>query len=127
MRNKIIVVLTVLLVAASLFVACGNSVNDKAAIEDTIRGYVSTFNNYHFEKTLDYFTGYGNHDDAIAYLAYLRDLSGELILVNFTQDSIAITGNTARVPVEFIIMGEQSSQWLYLQKESDGWRILWNQ
>jgi hypothetical protein len=65
--------------------------------------------------------------DAIAYLAFLRSQSGNLTLVNFDRDSIAVTGNTARVPVEFIIMGEQGSQWINLQKENGSWKILWEQ
>jgi len=128
-RSKIAVVLIMLLFVTSLFVSCGgaNSDTNKAEIEQVIRGYVSSYNASDFEETLTYFTGYDNEQDALAYLAFLKSISGELILVNFDQDSIAVTGNTARVPVEFIIMGEQGSQWINLQKENGSWKILWEQ
>lgn len=128
-RSKIAVVLIMLLFVTSLFVSCGgaNSDTNKAEIEQVIRGYVSSYNASDFEETLTYFTGYDNEQDALAYLAFLKSISGELILVNFDRDSIAVTGNTARVPVEFIIMGEQGSQWINLQKENGSWKILWEQ
>jgi len=116
--------------AIALAVACSGGSNanpDKAAIEQVIRGYVSSYNASNFEETLTYFTGFSDSQDALAYLAYLREQSGPLELVNFDPDSISVIGDTARVPVDFIIMGEQGSQWLNLSKEVDGWKILWEQ
>lgn len=128
-RSNIVVILIMLLVATFLFVSCGGSDTgrDKVAIEQVIRGYVSSYNASNFEETLTYFTGFEDSQDALAYLAFLRSQSGELTLVNFESGSVAVTGNTARVPVEFIIMGEQSSQWINLAKENGGWKILWEQ
>jgi hypothetical protein len=97
------------------------------AIEQVIRGYVSSYNASNFEETLTYFTGFDDSQDALAYLAFLRSQSGELTLVNFDSGSVAVTGNVARVPVDFIIMGEQSSQWISLEKENGSWKILWEQ
>jgi hypothetical protein len=128
-RSKIAVVLIMLLFVTSLFVSCGgsNTIQDKEAIGNVIRNYVASYNSSNFEETISYFTGYTDRVDAIAYLAFLRSQSGNLTLVNFDRDSIAVTGNTARVPVEFIIMGEQGSQWINLQKENGSWKILWEQ
>ena len=127
-RSKIAVVLIMLLFVTSLFVSCGgrDTVQDKEAIGEVIRNYVSSYNAESFEETLSYFTGYADRQDALAYLAFLRSQSGNLTLVNFDRDSISVTGNTAKVPVEFIILGEQGSQWLNLKKENS-WKILWEQ
>lgn len=128
-RNKVVIILIMLLFAVFLFVSCGSgdADSDKVAIEKVIRGYVSSYNSSNLEETLTYFTGFDDSQDALAYLAFLRSQSGELTLVNFDSEGISVVGNTAKVPVEFIIMGERSFQWLNLKKENGGWKILWEQ
>jgi hypothetical protein len=126
---KKITLVLVLLFIVSLFVSCsgGNNIQDKEKISDVIRNYVASYNASNFEETISYFTGYSDRQDAIDYLTFLKSMSGNLTLVNFNRDSVAVTGNTARVPVEFIIMGEQSSQWINLVKENGSWKMLWTQ
>lgn len=119
-----LVVLTTLL----LLVSCTQSVaSDKEAIEQVIVGYVSSYNANNFGETINYLTGYNDRDDAIAYLAFLKSMSGNITIVNFDKDAIAVTGNTAKVPVDFIIQEEVSFQWINLVKEQGYWRILWEQ
>jgi hypothetical protein len=121
--------------ALVLLVACGGGGNrdaDRAAIEDTIRGYVESFNASDFDRTLSYFTGFGDREDALAYLGVLREQSGELAIVNFDRAAIAFvsptpSGATAKVPVDFVIQGQVGSQMLELKEEDTGWKILWEQ
>lgn len=126
---KTLAIIIMLLLATLSFVACGGSdvASDRAAIEKVIRGYVSSYNASDFDETLTYFTGFADRQDALSYLAYLRSQSGELTLVNFHPDSIAVEGATAKVPVEFSIMGELGFQWIHLKKENGNWKILWEQ
>jgi hypothetical protein len=44
----------------------GGSSREATAIEDTIRGYLTTFNAGDFTQCLTYFTGYEDEDDALA-------------------------------------------------------------
>jgi hypothetical protein len=126
--SSIVIIPLMLLLLTLLFVSCGgNTSQDKVAIEQVIRGYVSSYNASNFEDTLACFTGYDDYQDALAYLVFLRSLSGEITLVNFDAASISVTGNTARVPVDFIIMNELSSQWINLEKVNGNWKILWEQ
>ena len=129
--NKIIFILVAVLLTIGLLVSCGggNTIQDKEKIGDVIRNYVASYNASNFEETVSYFTGYADRQDAMDYLAFLKSMSGNLTLVNFDRDSVAIIGNTARVPVDFIIMGELSSQWINLKKENSNsnWKILWEQ
>ena len=126
LRTFILIILVLLVV--SLFVSCSsNTSKDKEAIEQALNGYVSSYNANHFEETVTYFTGYSDKQDAIDYLVFLKSVSGNLTIVNFDSDSIAITGNTAKSPVDFIIMGELSFQWVDFKKVDTGWKILWKQ
>lgn len=59
----------------------------------------------------------------------MRSLSGEIVLINWDAEGIAITGDTAKVPVEFMILGEKKIfQWLTIVKSKiiNG-KILWEQ
>lgn len=122
-------ILIIFLLATLSFVACGSSdvAADQAAIEKVIRGYVSSYNASNFDETLTYFTGFADRQDALSYLAFLRSQSGELTLVNFDPEGIAVEGSTAKVPAEFRIMGEVGFQWIHLKKEEGNWKILWEQ
>jgi hypothetical protein len=46
----------------------------------------------------------------------LRSLSGEIVLINWDAEGIAITGDTAKVPVEFMILGERNFSMAYYSK-----------
>lgn len=128
---KKLLVLAIALVG--VLVACGGDAADRAAIEDTIRGYIASYNASNFDETLTYFTGYDDGQDALSFLAFVRPLSGELTLVDFDREAIAFVapavpgGATAKVPVEFIIQGDRGSQMLNLKKEEGKWKILWEQ
>ncbi len=60
------------LVAGSfLTVSCGGTSQentDTTTIEDTIRGYVTTFNTEDFDKCLTYLTDYEDKEDTLAFL-----------------------------------------------------------
>ena len=117
-----------MLVAALLPVAAcngGGSNSSAAAIEDTIRGYVTTYNAADFAQCLTYFTDYGDESDALGALAFFRSLSGELEYRKIKD--IAITGQTATVSVVFVIEGEEGTDQMSLKKVNGKWKILWEQ
>jgi galactitol-specific phosphotransferase system IIB component len=120
--SVLVVVLAVLLAVGTL-VACGEGVNDERAIEDTIEGYVETYNSQDFVQCLTYFSDYGNEADALAFLAYMRSISGELELVEVKD--ILISYTTASATVVFIIAGEESTDQMQLRQVNSKWKILW--
>ena len=120
--SVLVVVLAVLLAVGTL-VACGEGVNDERAIEDTIEGYVETYNSQDFVQCLTYFSDYGNEADALAFLAYMRSISGELELVEVKD--ILISYTTASATVVFIIAGEESTDQMQLRHVNSKWKIVW--
>ncbi|OGO02375.1 MAG: hypothetical protein A2Y91_07410 [Chloroflexi bacterium RBG_13_54_8] len=125
---KKLLVLCILVVGLLLGCGGGNIEVERAAIGETIRGYVSSYNASDFEECLTYFADYGDREDALSMLAFFRSRSSELTLVDFDlESSVAVEGSTARVPVEFIVMGERGSQWIHLKKVEGEWKILWEQ
>ena len=102
----------------------GNWDSEVAAIEDTIRGYVETYNAQDYPQCLTYFTEYGDEGDALAALAFLRGLSGELEYREIKDITISGT-NTATVMVVFVIGGEEGSDELQLKKVEGDWKIVW--
>jgi len=120
--SVLVVVLAVLLAVGTL-VACGEGVNDERAIEDTIEGYVETYNSQDFVQCLTYFSDYGNEADALAFLAYMRSISGELELVEVKD--ILISYTTASATVVFIIAGEESTDQMQLRQVNSKWKIVW--
>ena len=120
--SVLVVVLAVLLAVGTL-VACGEGVNDERAIEDTIEGYVETYNSQDFVQCLTYFSDYGNEADALAFLAYMRSISGELELVEVKD--ILISYTTASATVVFIISGEESTDQMQLRQVNSKWKIVW--
>lgn len=123
----LLLALTLLLVAS-----CEREVTDEAAIENTIRGYVETFNAEDFDKCLTYFTDYEDKEDALAFLSFTRSLSGPLELrevKDITIVPVAVPGGsrTATATVTFTMLGEESTDLMQL-KEVDGlWKIIWEQ
>jgi hypothetical protein len=106
--------------------ACGGSANgDKWAIEQTIRGYFSTYNACNYEECLTYFTDYGDKEDALSQLAAFRGLSGELTLVRI--GGITIENSTATAEVIGTMHGQTDSQSMTLRREGGRWKILWEQ
>lgn len=120
--SVLVVVLAVLLAVGTL-VACGEGVNDERAIEDTIEGYVETYNSQDFVQCLTYFSDYGNEADALAFLAYMRSISSELELVEVKD--ILISYTTASATVVFIIAGEESTDQMQLRQVNSKWKIVW--
>jgi hypothetical protein len=125
--------LTVLL-TATLLMACGRdmSKDEAATIEDTIRGYVVTFNAENFDKCLTYFTDYEDKEDALVFLSFIRSLSGPLELLEIKDIVIfppAVPGSshTATATVTFTITGEESTDQIQLKKVNDQWKIVWEQ
>ena len=120
--SVLVVVLAVLLAVGTL-VACGEGVNDERAIEDTIEGYVETYNSQDFVQCLTYFSDYGNEADALAFLAYMRSISSELELVEVKD--ILVSYTTASATVVFIISGEESTDQMQLRQVNSKWKIVW--
>jgi len=121
--------IVVCLFIAALSASCGGGDGggggngDSAAIEDTIRGYVTTWNAQDFAQCLTYFTGYGDEEEALAALSDMRGLSGELELREIGD--IDITNQTARATVAFTIVGEEGTDELQLKKVDGRWKIVW--
>jgi len=125
--------LTVLL-TVTLLTACGRDVSkgEDATIEDTIRGYVTTFNAEDFDKCLNYFTDYADREDALAFLSFIRSFSGPLELREFKDIAIfppAVpgSGHTATATITVTISGEESTDQIQLKKVDDKWKIIWEQ
>lgn len=108
-------------------VACsgGVVVDDEQAIKDTIESYVETYNAQDFTSCLTYFSDYGDKEDALAFLAYLRSLSGEIELIEVKD--ILISATTASATVVFIIAGEESTDQLQLRQVDGQWKIVWEE
>ena len=81
---KRILLVCLLVVGLLLMASCGGGYSreatDATAIEDTIRGYFTTFNAEDFDKCLTYFTDYEDKEDALAFLSFIRSLSVPLEL-----------------------------------------------
>ncbi len=109
--------------------ACGKgdtgAKGDAAAIEDTLKGYVTTYNAGNFAKCLTYFTDYGDEDDALALLSFLRSMSGKLVLKEVRH--ISISDQTATATVVFTIGGEEGTDQMQLRKVQGKWKIVWEQ
>lgn len=136
MKIKAVVGLTFasVMVLAALFCAscsCGEESVDSAAIEDTIRGYVITFNAEDFVQCLTYFTGYEDEEDARAFLSYIRNLSGEMELHKVKDVSISSpttsSPTTATATVIFTMLGEKGTDQMHMRKVDGQWKIIWEE
>jgi len=96
---------------------------DSIAIEDTIRGYGAIFDAQDFAQCLIYFTDFGDEKEALAELAAMRRLLGEITLQKVKD--IALTGQTATVTVAFTIGGEEGTDQMQLKKVDSRWKIVW--
>ena len=127
---KRILVVCMLVVWLLLMASCGDGTSRAAtaatAIEDTIRGYVTTFNAGDFTQCLTYFTDHGDEGDALAFLSYMRSLSGPLELRE-TKDIACATPQIAIATVVFTIVGEESTDQIRLKKVDAKWKIIWEQ
>jgi hypothetical protein len=112
---------------ATLLIVCGGneSAGDNADIENTIRGYFTTFNGGDFTQCLTYFTGYEDEEDALAFLQFMRGMSGELQLREIKD--IALVDQTATATVVFTIAGEPGTDRMQLRKADDRWKIVWTE
>jgi hypothetical protein len=128
MRN--IVAVWILLVAVCAGCGGGNSNPEAAAIEETIRGYVRTYNAGDFAQCLTHFTGYADEKDALAFLSFMRNLSGELELqqvkdMAIVPPAVPGSGPTATVTVVFKIAGEESTDQIELRQVDGQWKVVW--
>jgi len=103
---------------------------ETAAVEDTIRGYVAAFNDEDFDKCLTYFTDYEDREDALAFLSFMRDLSGPLELKKIGDTTIvpvAVPGDrrTATASVTFSLAGEDNTDLMQLKEVEGYWKIVW--
>ena len=113
--------------------SCGKGATDPpAAIENTIKGYVRTFNASDFAQCMTYFTDYDNEADALAFLSYMRSLSGPLKLREIKDIDmvlVAVPGGsrTATANVIFALGGEESTDQMRLKEVDGKWKIIWQQ
>jgi len=129
------IILVCLLVAGLLLAAsCRGGSNGEATasmvIEDTIRGYVTTFNAEDFDKCLTYFTDYGDEEDALAFLSYMKGISGSLELQEIKDIGIvpvAVPGGsrTATATIIFTISGKEGTDQIRLKEVDGDWKIIW--
>lgn len=114
-------------------VSCGGGkADDTAVIEDTIGGYVTTYNDEDFIQCLTYFTDYEDKEDALAFLSFMRSLSGKLELkkiedIAISPPAVPGSGQTATASVTFTITGEESTDQMQLKKVDGLWKIIWEQ
>ena len=114
-------------------VSCGGKnreSNDVRAVEDTIRNYVITYNNEESNECLNFFTGYEDKDDALAYLSFMRGLSGKLELREIKEITIvpvAVPGGnrSATASITFSASGEENIDWKELKEVESKWKIIW--
>jgi ketosteroid isomerase-like protein len=131
--KRLLLVVCMLLVGLLLVAGCGGGpTSEAAAIEDTIRGYVTTYNAEDFDKCLTYFTDYEDKEDALAFLSFARGLSGPLELREINDIAIvpvAVPGGsrTATATVIFTITGEESTDQIRLKEVDGHWKIIWEQ
>lgn len=125
-RISVVSLMVVLALLPVMGVNCDSgSDGDDRAIEDTIRGYISSYNASDFDECVTYFTDYSDEDDAKEGLAFFRALSGELQFKEI--GNIAITNQTAMVTVAFTIGGEEGTDEMHLRKVQGRWKILWEE
>lgn len=125
MMKKLLVigVLVVAVTAGILVPILWRGGGEHSAIEDTIRGYVETYNAQDYAQCLTYFTDYGDEADALGALEFFRSLSGELEYRKIKD--IAISGQTATATVVFVIGGEEATDQMQLKKVNGKWKIIW--
>ena len=126
MKKLLVVGVVVALVTAGILVPIlWRDGGEHSAIEDTIRGYVETYNAQDYAQCLTYFTDYGDEADAVGALEFFRSLSGEL---EYRQiKDIAISGQIATATVVFVIGGEEATDQMQLKKVNGKWKIIWKQ
>ena len=124
--------LVVTIVIAVVLIGCGGNGadGDEKDIENTIRGYITTFNDRDYDECLNYFTSYEDEEDALAYLSYMRDLSGELELrevkdIAIVPTSVPGSGPTATATVVFTVAGEEGTDQMQLTQVDGQWKIVW--
>ena len=121
-------------IVVTSLIGCGGdeSAKDSDAVRDTIDGYYTTFNAEDFDKCLTYFTDYGDKDDALSFLSYMRSISGPLEVrkirdINIFPPAVPGSGYTATSTVTFTITGEESTDQIQLKKVNEMWKIIWEQ
>lgn len=122
-RIALITLATILLLLPALAINCGSSGEDSKAIEDTIRGFVSSYNDSDFDKCMDYFTGFSEQEKIglTASLTSDRTTLGKIILTSIGK--ITIDGSTATAEVSSTQNTESSTDSLYLSKTDGKWKI----
>lgn len=142
-RIVVISLAVVFLLLPALAMNCSsgedNESADRAAVEATIKGYISSYNASDFEECITYFTDYSDEEEAKSALAYFRDLSGELFIRTMSADDppmlainiLEIDESIASVEIELAAYAgsDQSigSDEVDLKKVNGQWKISWEQ
>ena len=103
---------------------------DNKDIENTIKGYVTTYNAGDFTGCLTYFTGYEDEEEARTFLSNMRSLSGELELrevkdIAIGPPAVPGSGPTATATVVFTIAGEEGTDQMQLTQVDGKWKLVW--
>jgi len=120
---KRLLVLTVLLLGmAVVFVGCGAK-SDSAAVEDTIRGYISAYNAGDYEKCVSYFDNL-SEDEKSAMLSGLEQSGGSSDKITIESiDKITISDSIATATVKMTWSGQTDTLDISLVKKDGDWKF----
>ena len=94
---------------------------DTAAIKDVIRDMYDAYNQENFAKALTYCTNYGDEDEAIAQMAAMKNITGNITVKSI--DNINIDGSTATASVTEQVWGEDDTYEMKLVKIDGNWKV----
>ena len=120
---KRLLVLTVLLLGiAVVFVGCGAK-SDSAAVEDTIRGYVSAYNSGDYEKCVSYIDNLSEEERSaiVSELEQSGGSSGEMTIESI--DNITISDSIATATVKMTWAGDTETSEISLVKKDGEWKL----
>ncbi|MBN2100064.1 MAG: hypothetical protein JW753_10765 [Dehalococcoidia bacterium] len=119
--KKLVLVIALLLVIPVTLVGCGKS--DKAAIEDSIEGFVDAYNDENYEKCTDYLLGItdATKDATKAGLEVARGISGEIEVTSIEDISVDEDSATAKVTVK--VMGQTQTNTVSFTKADGKWKF----
>ncbi|MCX5990845.1 MAG: nuclear transport factor 2 family protein [Chloroflexi bacterium] len=120
---KRLLVLTVLLLGiAVVFVGCGAK-SDSAAVEDTIRGYISAYNSGDYEKCVSYFDNL-SEEERSAMLSELEQSGGSSEEITIESiDNITVSDSIATATVKMTWAGDTETSEISLVKKDGEWKL----
>jgi hypothetical protein len=121
--KRLLVLAVLLLGMAVVFVGCGAK-SDSAAVEDTIRGFVSAYNAGDYEKCLNYYDGLSGEERSamLSGMEQSGGSSGEITIESI--DNIIISDSKATASIKMTWTGDtaETSQ-ISLVKNDGKWKL----